>query len=198
MAMAEENGTTVVCEIGAWDAGTSVLLSRVLHPELLVVMDLYVKNRWRLRRAVPAGTTVRVIDGDTSQPGTVRRLRRVLGGRKIDLLLIDGDHSWAGVRQDFLNYRPFVRDAGLIAFHDTCEVTDPRSTSWSGGVPAFWRIIRSIYPAQEFVDAVGQQGMGIGVIHYDPRRSIAPVLAAGSAPPLATPAPERFGNPLAT
>lgn len=31
----------------------------------------------------------------------------------------------AGEGQDFLNYRQFVRDDGLIAFHDICEVTDP-------------------------------------------------------------------------
>jgi hypothetical protein len=45
LELAEENGTRVACEIGAFDAGTSVMLSRALPLETLIVMDLYVKNR---------------------------------------------------------------------------------------------------------------------------------------------------------
>lgn len=36
----------------------------------------------------------------------------------VDLLFIDGDHSYEGVKQDYLMYREFVRDGGLIIFHD--------------------------------------------------------------------------------
>jgi cephalosporin hydroxylase len=182
LELAKQNGTHVVCEIGAWDAGTSVLFSRVLAPEILIVMDLYVKNRWRLRRAAPGGQSIHIIDGDSSQPGTVRRVRRALGGRPIDLLLIDGDHRWAGIRQDFLNYRQLVRHGGVIAFHDICEVSDQSGPAWTGDVPAFWRVVSSLYESESFVDSPGQQGMGIGVIHYDPRRPIAAVLDAVAPP----------------
>jgi len=182
LELARENGARVVCEIGSRDAGTSVLFSRVLRPEQLIVMDLYAKNRWRLRRAAPPGQTVRVIDGDTSHPLTVARLRRRLGGRRLDLLLIDGDHRWRGVRCDFINYREFVRDGGLIAFHDICDVTDPDAEGSTGDVPAFWKLISTMYPSHEFVASPGQQGLGIGVVRYDSARTIAPVLAA-EAPP---------------
>jgi cephalosporin hydroxylase len=180
--LARENGTQVVCEIGAQDAGTSVLFSRVLHPEKLVVMDLFTKNRWRLRRAAPTGQTVQIVDGDSTHSLTVRRLRRKLQGQPIDLLLIDGDHRWSGVRHDFLTYREFVRDGGLIAFHDICEATDPDSPLWTGDVPAFWRAVSALYPSHEFIDMPAQQGLGIGVIRYDPTRSVAPLLAAAEAP----------------
>ena len=176
--LAQENGTTIACEIGAWDAGTSVMLSRVLNLSTLIVMDLYTRTRWRLRSAAPANQTVHIIDGDSGHPLTARRLRRKLRGRKIDLLLIDGDHRWTGVRQDFLTYREFVRDGGLIAFHDICEVRDPTVNAWVGDVPAFWRLIRSIYPCHEFVDSHDQHGKGIGVVRYDPTRSIGSVLTA--------------------
>ncbi|MGI8511568.1 MAG: hypothetical protein ACR2NH_02970 [Solirubrobacteraceae bacterium] len=54
--LAGANGTRVVCEIGADDAGTSLLLSRAVPGvDTLIVMDLFVKNRWRLRRAAPRG-----------------------------------------------------------------------------------------------------------------------------------------------
>ena len=182
MQLARGIGAEVVCEIGSRDAGTSVLFSRVLKPRTLIVMDLYVKNRWRLRRAAPSGQVVSVIDGDSTHPLTVARLRRRLRGRQLDLLLIDGDHRWRGVRQDFINYREFVRDGGLIAFHDICEVTDPAAGATAGDVPAFWKLISAIYPSEEFIETPGQQGLGIGVIRYRRAESIAPVLAASNPP----------------
>jgi cephalosporin hydroxylase len=180
--LAQRSNTRVICEIGAHDAGTSVLFSRVLRPDTLIVMDLYTKNRWRLRLAAPPGQAVKIIDGDTTHPLTVKRLRRKLRGHKLDLLLIDGDHRWSGVRQDFLNYREFVRDGGLIAFHDICEVKDAGSEGWAGEVPAFWQLVSPIYPSYEFTETPSQQGLGIGVIRYDAALSIAPVLAAMAAP----------------
>jgi cephalosporin hydroxylase len=166
--LAEENGTRVACEIGAFHAGTSLIFSRALHPDTLIVMDLYNKNRWRLRRAAPPSQTVHIINGDSTQPLVMERLRRKLCGRQLDLLFIDGDHRWDGVRNDFLNYRGFVRDGGLIAFHDICEAQDRTS----GGVPAFWRLLRSLYQTDEFVDSEDQHGLGIGVIRYDASRSV--------------------------
>jgi cephalosporin hydroxylase len=182
LELARENGTRVVCEIGAEDAGTSVMFSRALQPDTLIVMDLYVKNRWRLRKAAPSSQRVCVLDGDTTHPLTTRRLQHKLKGQKIDLLLIDGDHRWRGVRQDFLTYRQFVRNGGLVAFHDICETTDPSSGAWAGDVPAFWRLVRSIYPSFEFVDEPAQQGLGIGVVRYDETCSVEPVIAAVTAP----------------
>lgn len=38
--------------------------------------------------------------------------------KPIDLLYIDGNHTYAGVRNDFHSYAPFVKHGGLIAFHD--------------------------------------------------------------------------------
>lgn len=39
----------------------------------------------------------------------------------IDFLFIDGDHSYEGVKKDYLKYSPLVRKGGLVAFHDICE-----------------------------------------------------------------------------
>lgn len=36
----------------------------------------------------------------------------------IDFLYIDGDHSYEGVKSDFITYGPLVRKGGIIAFHD--------------------------------------------------------------------------------
>jgi predicted O-methyltransferase YrrM len=39
--------------------------------------------------------------------------------RRIDLLFIDGDHSFEGVRNDFEMFRPWLAPNALVVFHDT-------------------------------------------------------------------------------
>ena len=62
-------------------------------------------------------------------------VERVLKGRPIDFLAIDGGHSFIEVETDFLMYGNLVRnDGGVIVFHD---VHAPENDNV--GVPEFWR-----------------------------------------------------------
>lgn len=38
--------------------------------------------------------------------------------KPIDLLYIDGDHSYAAVRRDYLEWTPFIKPGGFLAMHD--------------------------------------------------------------------------------
>jgi len=38
--------------------------------------------------------------------------------KEVDILFIDGDHSYEGVKADFEKYVPFVKKGGLIYMHD--------------------------------------------------------------------------------
>lgn len=40
--------------------------------------------------------------------------------QKIDILHIDGDHSYESVKNDYETWSKFVKDDGVILFHDTC------------------------------------------------------------------------------
>jgi hypothetical protein len=42
----------------------------------------------------------------------------------IKVLFIDGDHSYEGVKADWDNFSPFVKDGGWVLFHD-CDETSP-------------------------------------------------------------------------
>jgi len=70
--------------------------------------------------------------------------------REIDILLIDGDHSYDGVKADYEKYEPFVKDGGLILLHDVL---------WEKkGVPKFfWEEIG--YPSS--VLSLSPSGLGI-------------------------------------
>lgn len=59
-----------------------------------------------------------VLRADSHKPETLTRVEDFFGGAKLDLLFIDGDHSVAGVEEDFLMYMPLVRHGGLVVFHD--------------------------------------------------------------------------------
>jgi hypothetical protein len=109
-------------------------------------------------------------NGPSQGERMVARVGTALAGRKLDLLFIDGDHSYSGARDDFLAYKPFVREGGTIAFHDICPDYMTRfgrpTGNFAGEVPVLWKKIRELYPHEEFVENVSQDGFGIGAIRY--------------------------------
>lgn len=56
-----------------------------------------------------------IIEGN-SRDKTVIDIARDIG--TIDLLFIDGDHTYGGVKSDFENYAPLVSSGGLVVFDD--------------------------------------------------------------------------------
>ncbi len=41
--------------------------------------------------------------------------------KKIDVLFIDGDHTYEGVKKDYNNWISSVKSGGHILFHDACN-----------------------------------------------------------------------------
>jgi len=97
---------------------------------------------------------------------TKNKLAEILGGRKIDLLFIDGDHRYKGVKKDFQLYSPLVKQNGLIVFHDI--LYHPKVPECK--VNKFWNEIKRKYKNAAFIDKQGDRGWGqwggIGVIYY--------------------------------
>lgn len=56
--------------------------------------------------------------------------------KEINLLFIDGDHSYNGVKQDFNDWFPFVKAGGIIFLHDSrrlkCSYINKFSRGWQG------------------------------------------------------------------
>lgn len=59
-----------------------------------------------------------VLHGATGDPGI--RVEAALNA-PYDLLLIDANHSYHGVRRDYEDYAPLMRRGGVIAFHDSLK-----------------------------------------------------------------------------
>jgi hypothetical protein len=85
--------------------------------------------------------------------------------RDFDLCLIDGDHSYSGVSRDYENVG---RSAGICAFHDINDELVRTFPDNDGGVPRFWRELRSSYPSDSVYEfqyhSEQRPVMGIGVI----------------------------------
>lgn len=164
----------VLCEIGSQQGGTLFLLSQVI-PQGARILSLDIEHTPACRiiadriRSVQPGTPVTCITADSHATDTRDQVRDWLQGELFDFLFIDGDHSYAGVKQDYEMYTPFVRDGGLFAFHDinplqTDQPSEPNGAD-PGDVPRFWAEIKSTFTeTEEFVDDPTRSGYGIAVV----------------------------------
>jgi len=160
----------VILEIGTASGGSLFLFTRIAARDaLLISVDLpggkygggYPSWRAPLYKsfARPA-QKIALLRADSHDRRTVERVSALLGGRPVDLLFIDGDHSYEGVKSDFEMYSPLVRSGGVIAFHDIV----PGRESDVGGVPRFWKETKRRAGTTEIVANWGQGGYGIGYL----------------------------------
>ena len=87
---------------------------------------------------------------------SVEKLEKILNGKKLDLLFIDGDHNYKNVLCDWLLYKNFVAKGGIIAFHDIVANDD----GW--GVPKFLKKIKYFDKSVKLKKIIKSKNFGIG------------------------------------
>jgi predicted O-methyltransferase YrrM len=161
-----------VCEIGSASGGTLCALARSARPDAtLVTVDLHItpERRAAFPRFARDGQRIVCIEGNSQQAETWNAVVRAIADAPLDVLLIDGDHSYGGVSRDYALYAPLVRRGGLVILHDIVldiAQREGRPTHAStGGVPYFWRELRSRYAgARELIEDPSQDGYGLGLL----------------------------------
>jgi len=169
-----KHGLRFACEIGTGLGGTFYLLCKVAEANAtLITIDINLPS-WRiglLQSYATRDQKVFAIKGDSRRNETLRYVERIVEGNTLDLLFIDGDHSYSAVKLDFLNYSRFVAKGGLIAFHDIVPDYKTRygilTQSFTGGAPRFWNEIKGLYKHFELVEDQEQDGCGIGIIMWE-------------------------------
>jgi cephalosporin hydroxylase len=163
-----------VCEIGAAGGGTAFLFAHAAAEDAIIVsVDLNFERARRkaVRRFARARQRLVCVQGDSHEAVTCDAVRAALGGRPLDLLYLDGDHSFEGVAADFRLYAPLVRAGGLVVLHDIVPDFRTRygveTSSDTGGVPLFWeRVKRAGGEVTEIVEDEAQDGYGIGILRW--------------------------------
>lgn len=98
--------------------------------------------------------------GDSHAPETMAKLKELLGGRKINLLFIDGNHTYKDVLSELESYTSLVTD--IIAIHDI------RHEQEIGKLWAYLQERKNETPSVTFL-SIGTWGrgwceLGIGII----------------------------------
>ena len=86
--------------------------NRQRRPRSRAIRKRVTKNHVLLETADPkAGQTLHLIRGDSHSQEIKTQVAEVLPC-PADVLFIDGDHTYVGVRADYEDYRQFVKDGG--------------------------------------------------------------------------------------
>lgn len=169
-----------LCEIGAAGGGTTFLLAQAAASEArIITLDLgfTASHKKAVGSFAATGQKIFCLQKDSHEPLTKLAVKDCLAGASLDVLYIDGDHSYEGVKADFQLYSPLVRPGGIIVFHDIVPDYKTRynieTTSYVGGVPQFWEEIKAAYQSvEEIVEDPLQDGYGIGILHWSEGHSL--------------------------
>jgi len=115
------------------------------------------------RRFKHGAQKLSLLRGDSHTPAMLAAVKKILAGRKLDFLFIDGDHTLAGVRSDYEMYSPLVKSGGAIVFHDICK----HPAAMNCHVDEYWAELKAKGKWLEFVENPDQGAFGIGVLLVD-------------------------------
>jgi predicted O-methyltransferase YrrM len=161
----------VILEIGTARGNTLFLFSNIAHEiGTLISVDLYqtIEAKVLFKYIKKEKQKIFLIQGDSHNIKTLRKIKEILKDNSVDFLFIDGDHSYEGVKKNFEMYSPLVRKGGIIAFHDIIPDYYTRygikTDSRAGEIYKFWNELKEKYEHLEIVKDRNQDGYGIGVL----------------------------------
>lgn len=112
-------------EVGSYQGGSALVYAGALKPGGDILLIDLCRRRGalpKLHRAVSflqaEGLNVELFAGDSASTNAESAAADM---GQVDFLYIDGCHDTKMVVRDYMTYRRYVRDGGLIGFHDVCR-----------------------------------------------------------------------------
>lgn len=104
-------------EIGLETGGTHLIFRQVFEDVMSVEVNFQSAMLFVAGLVDPSHS--KMVCSNSQLPMSGKIVEKELAGKKVDMLLIDADHSFHGCESDYLNYEPLVMSGGIVAFHDT-------------------------------------------------------------------------------
>jgi predicted O-methyltransferase YrrM len=155
-----------ILEIGTSCGGLLFAVAQVAAPDAtLVSIDLAERqDSPALAQAMPAVLAALVQPTQTlhairerSMLHAVRADASAALGGALDLLIVDADHSYGGVRSDVEMYGPLVRAGGVIALHDVA--IRPENSGRGYEVGLYWDELAPHHATEVILDPDGVAGI---------------------------------------
>ena len=141
-----DNKYNSVLEIGAYSNGCTYAFASICKK--VVSIDL-------VHRSTERFNNVTYITGNSHE------VRNDISG-KFDVIFIDGDHTYDGVKKDFELYSDLINKGGIICFHDIWDTEEHHRQGCY--VDKFWNEIKENYRYDELGKEIKTWG-GIGVLY---------------------------------
>jgi predicted SAM-dependent methyltransferase/cephalosporin hydroxylase len=162
-----------VLEIGSANGGTAVYWVNMMGDDGLVYSIDIIPIEKCYKGSEFEKQIVEIL-GDSHDESFKQKIFDEVG--EVDMLFIDGDHSYEGVKDDFNSFSPLVKENGFIVIHDIIDSEYHRERGCF--VAKFWNELKDKYKATgtdyhiyEFIDPTIYPevqtpvlSMGIGVV----------------------------------
>lgn len=152
-------GRRRVVEIGVWHGVTTALLRGAMAADgVLWAVDPFPPGRlgFSLQRPIARHEVGRSANGRVrwvrTTGETAAEAYRADAGEPVELIFIDGDHTYEGLLRDWRAWSPLIGPGGLVCLHDS-RSTPERPIDDAGSVRATREVIGQD-PAFELVDEV--------------------------------------------
>jgi predicted O-methyltransferase YrrM len=153
--LVRDAGPATIAEIGRFKGGSTLLMAAAMRTG---------STLWSYDLHVPARPDLVGADLDAELAAALQRLgvdgsvHLVVGDSltvdippgPIDVLFIDGDHSYEGAKADFERWGPHVREGGRLLFHDAID-----TGSYGNVYPGVQRAVEEVATGSSFVAARG-------------------------------------------
>lgn len=117
-------------EVGVLHGGSMIMVIAQPYITHCVGVDLFQENKNYIRKDLPCmartkkfirnfniyGNKFNLIQGDSTSDSVVEKVKSTINN--VDVLYIDGNHSFEFAYKDFYNYAPLINKDGFIAFDD--------------------------------------------------------------------------------
>lgn len=120
------SGKRRIAEIGVWHGVTTCRLRKAMDPEgSLIAVDPYLPGKlgYSAPRIIAQREVSRVAGGAVTWlratgEDAARRMSAT-NSRTFDLVFIDGDHTYEGLRADWEGWSKLIAPGGVVALHDS-------------------------------------------------------------------------------